>query len=165
MGPARKFATKTKARPKARPKTKLDGARRPKARPARSGKTQKAPVPVVAVAGELRGFQRTHLRGLAHGLKPVVQVGAECMTPGGVKAIEQALADHELIKVRWHQPEDKRTSAQELAAASDAHLCGLIGHMVILYRQHPTRPRLVLPQRRDAKPRVAKRRDATTTDD
>jgi RNA-binding protein len=94
---------------------------------------------------DLSGAQKKYLRGLAHHLDPVVHVGAGGMTPGVVQALDQALLDHELIKVRVHQPADKRGLARELAAACNAALCGLIGHTAILYRPHPRKPRITLP--------------------
>jgi RNA-binding protein len=93
----------------------------------------------------LTGAQRQFLRGRAHALEPVVQVGHAGVTPGVVRSVVEALATHELIKVRLHQPEDKRAAARELAEQSGAALCGLIGHTVILYRPHPTTPVIVLP--------------------
>jgi RNA-binding protein len=96
---------------------------------------------------ELQGYQRKHLRELAHKLQPVVQVGHEGITDAVVQAVDQALLDHELIKVRMREPEDKKAMAAELAARTDACLCGLIGHTAILYRPHPEQPRIIVPQR------------------
>jgi len=86
--------------------------------------------------------RRKQLRALAHHLEPIVKVGHAGVTEGVVDAIAQALLDHELIKVRLHEPEDKRAMARELAARTQATLCGLLGHTVILYRRHPKRPRI-----------------------
>ena len=96
---------------------------------------------------ELEGFQRKHLRGLAHSLKPVVQVGASGVTESVLRQVDEALGDHELIKVRLHDPEDKKAAATELAEGSGAALCGLVGHTVILYRAHPDEPTIRLPKR------------------
>ena len=95
----------------------------------------------------LRGFQRKHLRGLAHGLNPAVQVGHAGVTDAVITALDSALADHELIKVAMHRPADKKALAAELAARSGAHLCGTIGHIAILYRPRPGEPTIQLPQR------------------
>ena len=96
---------------------------------------------------ELHGFQRKYLRGLAHKLKPVVQVGHDGITDGVIGALEQALTDHELVKIRMHEPEDKKAMAAQLAARTGAQLCGLVGHTAILYRPHPDKPAIELPQR------------------
>ena len=86
--------------------------------------------------------QRRTLRGLAHGLEPVVQVGHGGVTPSVLKAVGRALLDHELIKVRLHEPEDKRSMAEALASGSQAAMCGLVGHTVILFRPHPKKPKI-----------------------
>ena len=95
----------------------------------------------------LQGYQRKWLRGRAHDLSPVVLVGDNAITDGIIAAVDQALLDHELIKVRLHRPKNKKGMAQELADRSKAHLCGLIGHTVILYRPHPEKPHIQVPQR------------------
>jgi len=64
-----------------------------------------------------------------------------------VAATDAALADHELVKIRLHQPDDKKGAARRLAEATGAELCGLVGHTVILYRPRPEDPRIVLPTR------------------
>jgi RNA-binding protein len=99
-------------------------------------------------APALTGHQRTYLRGKAHDLDPVVLVGAEGVTEAVLKQVDRALLDHELIKVKMRRPEDKKSMAQELADRTDSALCGLIGHTAILYRPHPEKPRLHLPQPR-----------------
>lgn len=93
-------------------------------------------------APNLTGAQRRKLRALAHALSPVVQVGHGGVSAGVLGAIDRALLDHELIKVRLHEPEDKRALAAALASGSHAALCGLIGHTVVLYRPHPKKPKL-----------------------
>lgn len=90
--------------------------------------------------------QRRALRGLAHGLEPVVQVGHEGVTTGVLAAVHQALLDHELIKVRLREPEDKKGMATALASGSGACMCGLVGHTVILFRPHPKNPKLAVPK-------------------
>jgi RNA-binding protein len=95
----------------------------------------------------LQGYQRRFLRGLAHGLRPVVQIGESGVSAGVARALDTALSDHELVKVRLREPEDKKVMAQQLAAVSHAELCGLVGHTVILYRRHPESPKIELPVR------------------
>ncbi len=98
-------------------------------------------------APTLAGYQRKQLRGLAQQLKPLVQVGEAGLSAGVIAATNQALEDHELVKVRLHEPADKRGMARELAERSHSALCGLVGHTVILYRRHPQNPRIELRRR------------------
>ena len=95
----------------------------------------------------LKGFQRRYLRGLGHNLDPVVQVGQKGTTPAVFAAIKTALLNHELIKVKMEQPSDKKKMAAELAAGSGAELCGLVGHVALLYKRHPKEPKIVLPKK------------------
>jgi len=99
----------------------------------------KAPSPA------LRGIQRKWLRAQAHPLRPLVQVGDRGLTPSVVSAVDAALGDHELVKVRLVAPPDKKATAHELAAATHSHLCGLVGHTVILYRPDPEAPKIEPP--------------------
>ena len=94
----------------------------------------------------LRGAQRKWLRAQAHPLRPVVQVGERGVSPSVVRAVDSALSDHELVKIRLLAPEDKKTMARELADATRSHLCGLVGHTVILYRPDQEAPRIELPE-------------------
>jgi RNA-binding protein len=98
-------------------------------------------------APALAGFQKRALRARAHGLTPIAQVGGAGLTDGVVAAVDAALADHELVKVRMHQPPDKKALARALAEATGAALCGLVGHTVILYRPDPESPKIVPPER------------------
>lgn len=94
---------------------------------------------------------RAHLRSLAHHLEPVVQVGAEGLSPGIEDAVKTALFDHELIKVRIGQAYegDRRELARSLADRAEADLTQVIGRVVVLYRPRgkdlPGRPQIVLP--------------------
>jgi len=95
--------------------------------------------------GDLRGSQRKFLRGLAHRIRPIVLIGGSGITEAVVEAVDRALLDHELIKVRMRQPEDKKAMAAELAKQTGSQLCGVVGHMAILYKAHPKQPRISLP--------------------
>jgi RNA-binding protein len=97
---------------------------------------------------ELQGFQRRYLRSLANPLKALVQVGDAGLSEAVVDAIHHALTDHELVKVRLRQPEDKNAVASDLASRTSAALCGVVGHTVILYRPHPEERKIQLPTRR-----------------
>jgi RNA-binding protein len=100
--------------------------------------------PISEPAPVLTGRQRKHLRGLAHGYEPLVHVGSAGVTDAVLHAVDAALTAHELVKVRLHQPSAKHDAAAALAAGTGSALCGLVGHVVILYRPHPAKPRIVL---------------------
>ncbi|MEG3638348.1 ribosome assembly RNA-binding protein YhbY [Magnetococcus sp. PR-3] len=102
----------------------------------------------------LAGFQRKHLKGLAHSLKPVVFVGKEGVTESVQAAIEEALLIHELIKVRFLDfKEQRKDLAKDLAKDSKSEFVGMIGHLAILYRMHPEpeHRRIQLPKKKKKK--------------
>ena len=97
--------------------------------------------------------QSKHLRGLAHGLKPVVFVGQKGVTPSVLASVREALDQHELIKVKFQDLKDRALKAQwaaEIEQATDSRVAGLIGHTVILYRPQPdpARRKIALPAAR-----------------
>ncbi len=83
----------------------------------------------------MTGRQRRELRGKAQRLGPAVFVGDAGITDGVLRALDEALDAHELVKVRMRQPTDKKAMAAELGAASGATVLGLVGHTVLLYRE------------------------------
>jgi RNA-binding protein len=96
----------------------------------------------------LTGKQSRHLRALAHELEPVVLVGKEGATEGVVAATDQALTDHELVKVRLPDVprEERAVIATQLAADTKSALAGTVGRVAILYRRHPSTPKITLPR-------------------
>ena len=96
----------------------------------------------------LRGIQKRHLRGLAHHLSPVVHLGKAGLTDGIVAATDQALTDHELIKVRLPQVDktQRKALAESLEKSTNSDQAGLTGRMLVLYRRHPDEPKIKLPK-------------------
>src|SRR5262245_12502485 len=104
-----------------------------------------------AAMDELDGFQRRHLRGLAHPLKPVVMIGKEGLSEAVVAKTEAELVAHELIKIRFQAAkEEKKEILRELAVKTRAELVGVVGHVGILFRQNrePDKRRIKVPVRR-----------------
>jgi RNA-binding protein len=95
----------------------------------------------------LTGKQRRHLRGLGHDLKPIVQVGKGGIDDGLVAAVEQALDDHELVKLKVGEAAnlDRHDAADALAHKTHSEVAQVLGNMVLLYRAHPDEPVIVLP--------------------
>lgn len=93
----------------------------------------------------LPSFQQKYLRGLAQRLKPSLHVRE--IKPTIIAEIIHAFDKQELLKIRLEQPTDKEFLAIELAEQTQSYLCGLIGHIVILYRRHPKNPQIQLPKK------------------
>ncbi|MBP8251617.1 MAG: ribosome assembly RNA-binding protein YhbY [Herpetosiphon sp.] len=85
---------------------------------------------------ELNNNQRNYLRKLAHDLKPVVQVGKNGLNAAVLAAVEQALENHELIKVKFvEHKEERRELTEQLVNETNSGLVLLVGNVAILYRQ------------------------------
>jgi RNA-binding protein len=101
---------------------------------------------------KLEGFQRKYLRGLAHGLKPVVLIGQKGLTEELIKSASQAFEIHELIKVKFNdfkEKEQKQEISETIEKQTGSELIGAIGHIHIFFRQQadPEKRKIILPQR------------------
>ncbi|MFA3790381.1 ribosome assembly RNA-binding protein YhbY [Aliiglaciecola sp. SL4] len=86
---------------------------------------------------KLSNKQKQYLKGLAHPLKPIVQLGNNGLTEGVLAEIDNALSFHELIKVKV--PSDDREEKQLIMDAiireTSAVKLQVIGHTLIMFRQ------------------------------
>ncbi len=84
----------------------------------------------------LTGKQKRRLRALGHSLGVVVQVGNNGVTDGVIGAVEQALADHELIKVKLADERGARAEAiTSIAAQTGAEVAQVLGRTALLFRK------------------------------
>ncbi len=95
------------------------------------------PLPTMSDAA-LPGARLRRLKSLGQRLNPVVHVGKGGLTEALVGNVQQALLDHELIKVKFEAHKDeKKTLAPELAARTRSQVIQRVGNVVVLYREHP----------------------------
>ena len=88
----------------------------------------------------LKGSQRKYLRGLAHKLNPAAFVGQKGITGSLTDEINMALDAAELIKIKFsdHKEKELKTAlVDEIASITQSHVAGMVGHVVILFRQNP----------------------------
>ncbi|MEE4112487.1 MAG: ribosome assembly RNA-binding protein YhbY [Desulfobacteraceae bacterium] len=102
----------------------------------------------------LNGFQKQFLRGVAHALKPVVFVGQKGVTQSLVDAVDDALEQHELVKVKFvdfKEKEKKLALVERIEASVPCQMVGLIGHMATFFRQQsdPEKRKINLPSQAD----------------
>lgn len=88
------------------------------------------------------------LKGEAHSLKPVVQLGANGFTEGVLAEIENALSVHELIKVKIpsEDREELQLYVEAIVRESKAEKVQLIGKTLVLYKQGEE-PKIELPKK------------------
>jgi RNA-binding protein len=96
----------------------------------------------------LKPTQKRYLRGLAHALKPVIQLGNKGITDALIAELVLALEHHELIKVRLGGDDRAERAAQieRLAAAAQAEVVQSIGKVATFYRRNDDTPKIALPR-------------------
>ena len=96
----------------------------------------------------LTGKQRRFLRSLGHSLNPIVLVGKGGIDDGLVAALDRALADHELVKIKIgdNAELERAGAADELAKRTQSEVAQILGNTVLLYRAHPDEPTIALPR-------------------
>ena len=96
----------------------------------------------------MKGRDKRHLRGLSHDLRPIVELGQQGLRDSVVEALDQALDNYELVKVKIPADRDeRRTIAAQLTERTHSELAGLVGHMAIIYRpaRDPEKRKIKLP--------------------
>ena len=96
----------------------------------------------------LSGKQRRYLRGLGHNLEPIVQIGKLGLTDAVTAAVDAALDEHELIKVRigTECPDDRHDVAERLAPAVKSEVAQVLGRTLLLWRKRPKDSKIQLPK-------------------
>jgi len=99
--------------------------------------------PVVLTSAQVR-----FLRGHAHDLKAILQVGGKGITDALVAEVDNALEQHELIKVKVAGEDRDARDAMiaDLAQRCGAALVQRIGHTAVLYKPSRDKRHIVLPR-------------------
>jgi len=75
------------------------------------------------------------LKAQAQRLKAILKVGKEGLSPRFIAALDEALKQHELVKVKFDDfKEQKKELAPQLAEKSASYLVTRVGNVVVLYR-------------------------------
>ena len=87
---------------------------------------------------ELNNAQIRKLKGLAQRMDATLKVGKQGLSEGFIKTLDQELARHELVKLKFAEfKEQRKELAPQLAERTHSHLVTLVGNVVVLYRQSP----------------------------
>jgi RNA-binding protein len=99
-------------------------------------------------AVQLTSAQTRFLRGQAHDLRAMLQVGGKGITDALVAEVAAALEQHELIKVKVAAEDREARDAMigELADRAGAALVQRIGHTAVLYKPSKDKRQIVLPR-------------------
>ncbi|MDT8446655.1 MAG: ribosome assembly RNA-binding protein YhbY [bacterium] len=96
---------------------------------------------------KLTGKQARHLRALGHHLKPIMQIGKGGISPEFLEKLDQALEQHELIKIKLLQNTmvDLDAAGEEISKALHCYIAQKIGKTLMLYRMRKKDSRIPLP--------------------
>jgi RNA-binding protein len=96
----------------------------------------------------LTSAQTRFLRGQAHDLKAMLQIGGKGLSDSVVAEVDLALEHHELIKVKVAADDREARDAMiaELGGRTGSALVQRIGHTAVLYRQSREKRQIVLPR-------------------
>lgn len=96
----------------------------------------------------LTSAQTRFLRGQAHDLRAMLQVGGKGITETLVAEIDLALEHHELVKIKVGAEDREARDAmiEQIVQRTDAALVQRIGHTAVLYRPSKDKRHIVLPR-------------------
>ena len=97
----------------------------------------------------LTSSQSRFLRGQAHDLRALLQIGAKGLTPAFLAELDAVLEQHELVKVKIGAEDRQARDAVigEILEKSSAALVQRIGHVAVLYRPSKDHRQIVLPRK------------------
>lgn len=97
----------------------------------------------------LTSSQSRFLRGQAHDLRALLQIGAKGLTPAFLAELDAVLEQHELVKIKIgaEDREARDVMIAEIVEKSGAGLVQRIGHVAVLYRPSKDHRQIVLPRK------------------
>ena len=96
----------------------------------------------------LTGKQKSYLKGLAHTMQPIIQVGKNGVNDALIKTVYDALEARELIKVSVLQNclEEPKSIAEEIASVIEAEVAQVIGKTIVFYKESSKKKQIILPR-------------------
>ncbi len=87
---------------------------------------------------EISNRELRTLKGRAQLLRPTIFIGRDGLSPALLKALDEALARHELVKVKFGEfKEQKKELAPVLAEKTASRLVMRVGNVAVLFRRKP----------------------------
>ncbi len=82
--------------------------------------------------------QLRKFKAAAQHLEPMLKVGKAGLSDGFIRSVDTALAQHELVKIKFVEfKEQKKELAPQLAQMTASHLIMRVGNVVVLHRPRP----------------------------
>ncbi|MEJ0089173.1 MAG: YhbY family RNA-binding protein [Limisphaerales bacterium] len=86
----------------------------------------------------LNNSQIRKLKATAQLMEPMLKVGKAGLSEGFIRSVDMALAQHELVKIKFVEfKEQKKELAPQLAEKTASHLVMRVGNVMVLHRPRP----------------------------
>ena len=86
---------------------------------------------------ELNNAQLRKLKAMAQRMEASVKVGKQGLSDAFIKSLDEELARHELVKVKFAEfKEQKKELAPQLAERTHSRLVMQVGNVVVLFRRN-----------------------------
>ena len=83
----------------------------------------------------LNNSQIRKFKAAAQHLEPILKVGKAGLSDGFISSVEEALQQHELVKIKFVEfKEQKKELAPQLAEKTSSHLIMRVGNVMVLHR-------------------------------
>ena len=87
---------------------------------------------------KISGPELRALKARAQLLKPMLKVGKDGLSPAFLKAVDDTLKHHDLVKVKFEEfKEQKKELTPKLAEGVSANVIMAVGHVIVLFRRKP----------------------------
>ncbi len=96
----------------------------------------------------LKGKERSYLRSMANGIKPITQIGKSGITDAFLEQLDLALDSRELVKVTVLETSllDAKDAANQIAESLRAEFVQAIGNKFVIYRKNHENPKIEIPK-------------------
>ena len=86
----------------------------------------------------LSNSQIRKFKAAAQLLEPMLKVGKAGLSEGFIRSVDLALAQHELVKIKFAEfKAEKKELAPQLAEKTASHLVMRVGNVMVLHRPKP----------------------------
>ena len=86
----------------------------------------------------LSNSQLRKFKAAAQHLDPMLKVGKAGLSDGFIRSVDAALAQHDLVKIKFAEfKEQKKQLTPQLAERTASHLIMRVGNVLVLHRPRP----------------------------
>lgn len=96
----------------------------------------------------MTGKQRAYLKKISHGMKPVIQVGKDGVSPQLISQVSETIHKRELIKINILEtcPDELKEVAEKICERARCKFVSLIGRKLTVYKKNEKEPKISLPR-------------------